>query len=65
MAPLDRRDRVSLAAGGLALAGALAIACALFMLHVTAVLIGGAAAVGAGAVTLAAQRRLSRRHSAA
>jgi hypothetical protein len=61
MAPIDRRDRVSLAAGGLALAGALTIACALVILHLVAVLSGGAAALTAGTMILVAQRRLGRR----
>lgn len=65
MAPLDRRDRVSLAAGALVLAGALTIAFALLILHLTAVSLGGAAAVSAGAMVLFAQRRLGRRRSPA
>ena len=65
MTSLDRRDRVSLAAGGLVLAGTLTIGFALFILHLTAVLLGGAAAVGSGTAILFGQHRLDRRRSAA
>lgn len=65
MTSLDRRDRVSLAAGGLVLAGTLTIGCALVILHLAALLLGGATAVGSGTAILLGQHRLGRRRSAA
>ena len=60
MAQLDRRDRVSIAAGALVLLGVLVLVIALLLMGPLTALIGAATA-GCGAGILAGQHRLARR----
>ena len=60
MTKLDRRDRVSIAAGVLLLLGVFVLAVSLLVMYPLTAL-GGTAAVGCGAGILAGQRRLARR----
>jgi hypothetical protein len=60
MAKLDRRDRVSIAAGVLVLLGVLILAVALLLMNPLTGL-AGAGVAGCGAAILTGQRRLARR----
>jgi hypothetical protein len=60
MAKLDRRDRVSIAAGVLVLLGVLVLAVALLLMNPFAAL-AGAGVAGCGAGILKGQRKLARR----
>src|SRR3954470_3023512 len=63
MTTLNRRDRVSLAAGALVIAGALIIAIALLVLHLASVIFGGAVAVGSGTTILFGQHHVGQRRA--
>lgn len=60
MAKLDRRDRVSIAAGALVLLGVFVLVVALLLMHPVTALVG-VAAIGSGAGILNGQRRMTRR----
>ncbi len=60
MAQLDRRDRVSIAAGVLVLLGMVVLLVALLVMHPLAALVGAGSA-GCGTAILAGQRRVARR----